>query len=99
MGNGLVAFDSESTNNGAITGAQWVTGVAGSALEFNGSDDYVIIPNADNLNVSQNITIMAWAKTAENKTAKIAQKGDWDGHGIYQDKWNGWKCGIRLALK
>ena len=94
---GSVAFDSESTNNGVITGAQWVTGVAGSAIEFNGSNDYVIIPNADNLNVSQNITIMAWAKTDENKTARIAQKGDWDGHGIYQDKWNGWKCGIRLA--
>ena len=94
---GSVAFDSESTNNGVITGAQWVTGVSGSALEFNGSDDYVNIPNADNLNVSQNITIMAWAKTDENRTARIAQKGDWDGHGIYQDKWNGWKCGIRLA--
>ena len=94
---GSVATDSESTNNGAISGAQWETGVEGSALSFDGIDDYVSVPNADNLNVSGEITIMAWAKTQENKTSKIAQKGDWDGHGIYQDKWNGWKCGIRLA--
>ena len=90
------AIDSESTNNGTITGAQWVTGVEGSALEFNGTSDYINIPNGSNLNPTQEITIMAWAKTQENKTAKIAQKGDWDGHGIYQDKWNGWKCGLRL---
>ena len=94
---GSTAIDSESTNNGTINGAQWVTGVEGSALEFNGTNDYVTIPNANNLNVSEEITIMAWAKTRENKTCKIAQKGDWDGHGIYQDIWNGWKCGIRLA--
>jgi len=93
---GSTAVDSESTNNGVITGAQWVTGVEGSALKFNGVSDYVIIPNASNLNPTQEITIMAWAKTLENKTAKIVQKGDWDGFGIYQDKWNGWKCGIRL---
>jgi len=93
---GSTAIDSESTNNGTITGAQWVTGVEGSALEFNGNSNYVSIPNASNLNLTQEITIMAWAKTRENKTAKIAQKGDWDGHGIYQDNWNGWKCGIRM---
>ena len=93
---GTTAIDSESTNDGNIIGAQWVTGVEGSALEFNGSSDYVNVPNASNLNPSQEITMMAWAKTFENKTAKIAQKGDWDGHGIYQDNWNGWKCGIRM---
>jgi len=93
---GSTAIDSESTNNGVIYGAQWVTGVSGGALEFNGTSDYVGVPNASNLNPSNEITIMAWAKTMENKTAKIAEKGDWDGHGIFQDKWNGWKCGLRL---
>jgi len=93
---GNIAIDSESANNGDIVGAQWVTGVEGSALEFNGISDNVVIPNAANLNPTQEITIMAWAKTQENKTAKIAQKGDWDGHGVYQDRWSGWKCGLRL---
>ncbi|MEA3505696.1 MAG: LruC domain-containing protein [Bacteroidota bacterium] len=94
---GSIANDSESDNNGTISGAQWEAGVEGSCLKFDGINDYVAVSNAQNLNPSQEITIMAWAKTSENKTAKIAQKGDWDGHGIWQDKWNGWKCGIRLA--
>jgi len=93
---GSTAIDTENTNDGTITGAQWITGVEGSALEFNGTSDYVTVPNTTNLNPSDEITIMAWASTMENKTAKIAQKGDWDGHGIFQDKWNGWKCGIRM---
>ena len=93
---GSTAIDSESTNNGNIIGAQWVPGVESSALEFNGNSDYVSIPSASNLNPTQEITIMAWAKTQENKTAIIVQKGSWDGQGIYQDKWNGWKCGLQL---
>ncbi len=94
---GTIAIDSESDNDGVITGANWTAGVAGSALEFNGSSDFVIVPNASNLNPTNAITVMAWAKTLENKTAKVAEKGDWDGYGIFQDKWNGWKCGLRMA--
>lgn len=93
---GDVANDSQGDNNGTIHGAVWGNGVEGSALKFNGENDYVIVDNDPSLNPNQEITIMAWAKTSENKTAKIAQKGDWDGHGIWQDKWNGWKCGVRL---
>jgi len=40
---------------------------------------------------------MAWAKTEENKTVKIFQKGDWDGHGLGQGKWDGWNGHIRLS--
>ena len=94
---GSVATDSEFSNHGTISGAQWVSGVEGSALMFGGINDNVNIPNASNLNVSDEITIMVWVKTQENKTAKIAQKGDYDGHSVYQDIWNGWKCNIRLA--
>ncbi|MCF8387249.1 MAG: LruC domain-containing protein [Bacteroidales bacterium] len=95
--NGVSAFDSENGNDGVITGASWETGINGSCLDFDGQDDYIIIPNAENLNPTSELTIMAWAKTNENKTAKIAQKGDWDGHGIKQDKWSGWHGEIRLA--
>lgn len=94
-GSGTTAYDSESDNDGNIIGGEWVEGVSGSALKFNGINQYVRVSNAGNLNSSEAITIMAWANTLQNETSKIAQKGDWDGHGIYQDKWNGWKCGIR----
>lgn len=96
-GSGSIAIDSQSNNNGTVSGATYSEGVTGSALTFDGEDDYVIIPSADNLSPVSEISIMAWAKTNENATAKIAQKGDWDGHGIFQDKWNGWKCSIRTA--
>lgn len=94
---GNIAGDSENNNDGTISGAVWETGVEGSSLKFDGDDDNISIPNADNLNLTDEITIMGWAKTNENKTAKIAQIGDYDGHGIWQDAWNGWKCGIRLS--
>ncbi len=94
---GNTATDSKNNNNGTINNAQWTTGVNGGALKFNGSNSFVLIPNADNLNPVNQITLMAWAKTEENKTAKIAEKGDWDGHNILQDKWNGWTAKIRTA--
>lgn len=92
---GSVATDGKSTNNGAITGASWGTGVSGSCLNFNGINSNVNIPNATNLNPINELTMMAWAKTLENKTTKIFQKGDWDGHGIGQGKWDGWNVHIR----
>ena len=94
---GTTAFDSEDGNNGTIYGASWTEGISGSALHFNGEDDYVSAPDADNLDLTDSLTIMAWAKTEENKTAKVAQKGDWDGYSIALDVWNGWKCSIRMA--
>ena len=94
-GSGTIAYDSEGNNNGNIAGGKWVEGVSGYALNFNGINQCVTVPNSEDMNFSGEITILAWAKTMENKTSKIAQKGDWDGHGIYQDKWNGWKCSIR----
>jgi len=93
---GEIAYDQTGNNNATIFGAQWEPGVNGSCLKFNGISNYAVAPNAENLNPVSQVTVMAWAKTYENKTAKIAQKGDWDGHGVNQDKWSGWKGHIRL---
>ncbi len=94
---GSTAADSKGGNNGTIHGARWDTGVEGAALSFDGSKDYVTVPNAANLNVTNQITLMAWAKTMENKTCKVVEKGDWDGQSILQDHWNGWTAQIRTA--
>ena len=96
-GSGTIAYDVQDGNDGAINGATWGTGISGSCLNFNGTSDWVYIPKNPNMNVTDQITIIAWAKTLENKTAKIAQKGDWDGHGLAQGKWGGWSGSIRLA--
>ncbi len=88
--------DSEGNNDGILTNASWVNGISNSGLGFNGENSNINIPDSDNLNVSQSVTIMAWAKSAKNKTAKIAQKGDWDGYGLGFDKWNGWFAHLKF---
>ncbi len=60
-GSGDVAFDiSGNGNDGTINGAQSVPGVGGSALEFDGVDDYVETPLSD---VPKSGTVVAWVNT------------------------------------
>jgi len=88
---GTIAYDGTDGNNGTISGATWAQGVSGSCLHFNGAAGNVRVLNTANLNPVNEISMMAWAKTEENKTVKIFQKGDWDGHGIGQGNWDGWQ--------
>ncbi len=61
-GSGDIAFDiSGNGNDGTINGAQSVPGVGGSALEFDGIDDYVETPILD---VPVDGTVEAWVNTA-----------------------------------
>lgn len=93
--NGTTVNDSINNNNGTIVGAVWSDdAILNSSLSFDGIDDNVNIPNNSVFDIAQNITVMSWVKASENKTARIIQKGDWDGWGIYQDLWAGWKVSI-----
>jgi len=94
---GTVATDKKDINNGIISNATWGTGIKGSCLEFNGTSSNVNMVNSPNLNPVSAITMMAWVKAKDNRTAKILQKGDWDGHGIGIGKWDGWNVSIRTA--
>lgn len=59
-GSGNTAYDcSGNGNDGSLHGATWVDGKVNKALSFDGSNDYVEVPNNDILNVS-NLTIIAW---------------------------------------
>ena len=57
------AYDrSGNSNNGSISGASWTQGKYGSALSFNGVDNYVTIPNSSTLSFGTgNFTISLWA--------------------------------------
>lgn len=92
---GTIVTDNHGTNNGIISNAVLGQGVLGSCLTFDGTGGNVKILNSANLNPVNAITMMAWVKTKENKTIKIFQKGDWDGHGIGQGNWDGWNVHIR----
>jgi hypothetical protein len=66
---GTAANDSSGHNNNGTTygGAEWTTGQITGALNFDGSDDYIEIPDNDNsLDMDNQITIAAWIKPNDN---------------------------------
>lgn len=59
-----LADASGNGNDGKITGPEWGKGISGGALEFDGVDDYVVIPKSASLNSpDKEITVSAWIKT------------------------------------
>jgi hypothetical protein len=93
-GSGIVAADSSgNVNSGTINGATWTTGKIGSALNFDGVNDYVDCGRGASLNITDAITISAWVKlAADNPTwTRIIQKGSANNHygyvvGIHTNK-------------
>jgi hypothetical protein len=47
-------------NNGSISGAAWAPGTNGSALWFDGQDDWVTIADDDSLGLTTGMTLEAW---------------------------------------
>ena len=66
-GNGNVAQDSTANaNNGTISEATWTAGQIGGALEFDGINDYVGVPDDISLDFSHSFSITAWLKPVTN---------------------------------
>jgi len=66
---GTVYDNSGNGNDGTIYGATWTnSGRFGKALDFDGVDDYVQIPNGASLNFSagEGWTFRAWVKTSDS---------------------------------
>ena len=60
-GSGRTAYDSAGGNNGVITGAAWFNDTCrGMCLSFDGSGDYVLVGDKDNLE-QQAFTLSFWA--------------------------------------
>ena len=65
-GSGSVINDkSGNGNNGTIFGATWAQGKHGSALSFDGVDDYVSVPNSSDLDITadESFSYSLWLKT------------------------------------
>ena len=73
-GSGTTAVDiSGNGHNGTINGTpNWVVGMSGSALEFDG-DDYVDIDSGVAELGAANYTIAAWVKTTETGVAILSK--------------------------
>jgi len=72
------ANDSISGNRGVLIGnPSWETGCAGGALSFDG-DDYVMVPNESDFDITNQITVAAWIKVNafDKQWQAIVTKGD-----------------------
>jgi len=83
-GAGTMAWDSSRNGNGGtIHGAVWANGKEGNgkALSFDGTNDYVRVPDSDSLDVTQ-LTICAWINPRsyppDRWHAGIVGKGGYD---------------------
>jgi flagellin-like protein len=55
--------NSGNGNNGTlVNGPTWTSGKIESAVNFDGTDDYVSVPDADSLDFTTAMTVMAWVK-------------------------------------
>lgn len=75
--NGQIAIDTVGDNNGTIYGADWVTGKFGGALDFNGVNDYVSVPDSESVDFTvKDLTISLWMKPADLNDCGIIGKYD-----------------------
>ena len=73
-GSGKVLKDQSGTgNDGQVNGANWVNGKFSKAMEFNGVDEFVVVPNNESYNFGKNdsFSISLWLN--------YEPKGDWQG--------------------
>jgi hypothetical protein len=70
-GTGTVVSDaSGNSQNGTISGSAWASsGKYGSALSFNGTNNWVSIPDSDLLDLSTGLTVEAWVNPAATPTS------------------------------
>jgi hypothetical protein len=60
-GSGTILADvSGNGRTGTISGATWTTGRYGSALSFDGANDWVTVADATSLDLTTGMTLMAW---------------------------------------
>lgn len=88
--NGTITIGATGAQTSAGTcstsGTAWGNGASGkynSSLNFDGSDDYVNIPNNSILNITNEITLSAWVKTSTNNVSVISKRNNaspWNGY-------------------
>jgi hypothetical protein len=80
-GSGTDVHDyTDNVNHGTMvnmdSGTDWVEGKRNSALDFDGSDDYVNLGNSDDINLSSNFTITGWVNRDADGYESIVARGN-----------------------
>ena len=77
---GTTIYDhSNNSNDGEMkNGPHWVAGIHGTAIEFDGVDDYIEVPHNESLNVgNKSFTIEFWMKRDDIPESSDAENEDW----------------------
>lgn len=78
-GSGTDVYDKSGYgNNGELQntdGDEWVSGRFGSALKFDGTDDYVRIPLSQSFKISDELTMEAWINLPQNMSGDDWARG------------------------
>lgn len=87
-GAGATVSDTSGNNNsGSIFQAAWTTaGRYGRALTFDGSNDYVSVPDANSLDLTNRMTLEAWVRPTANsgwRTVMMKENGNELAYGMY----------------
>lgn len=63
-GSGAIKDSTSNNNHGTDSGSPTLgaNGLAGNAIDFDGTDDYISIPNSASLQLVNNLTIEAWTR-------------------------------------
>jgi hypothetical protein len=82
---GTTAFDTVDGNDGTlIDGPLHTPGLIGEALDFNGFSQYVDVPDAANLDITDELTLEAWIKPDTASIGGIITKfGSGNGYGMF----------------
>ena len=75
-GSGTVANDSSGYgNDGTLNGDPlWAVGMLGGALEFDGTDDYIEVPDNESFQLWERFTLAAWIYQVESSSSRIIDK-------------------------
>ena len=73
---GVVATDASGNGNDGtlVNGPTWVAGYLAGALDFDGIDDHVSVPNSPSLNPATELTIAAWVNATGGNAQNVIDK-------------------------
>ncbi len=101
-GTGLQTADSSgSANGGTLSGATWAAaGKYGGGLAFDGTNDWVTVPDAASLDLTTGLTLEAWVRPTTNsswRTVMLKEHGSTLAYGLYSAATSSRPMGVVLT--